>query len=99
MSDLDLKFNLDLIIDDKSIAHLQQRLIDENADAMRIFISGGGCCSRIEITPVEKALAGDVTYERGGVTIHVDKALVEDTSSIIIEFDDKRGLLINYNLD
>ncbi|MCL7410891.1 MAG: hypothetical protein M8350_03650 [Methanosarcinaceae archaeon] len=97
MNDIDLKFNLDLIIDDKAIAHLQQRLIDENADAMRIFVSGGGCCSRIEITPVEKELAGDITYERGGVTIHVDKALFEDTSSIEIEFDEKRGLLMNLN--
>ncbi|MDO9517702.1 MAG: hypothetical protein Q7J10_06585 [Methanosarcinaceae archaeon] len=97
MSDFDLKFNLDLRIDDKAIAHLQQRLIDENANAMRIFVSGGGCCSRIEITPVENALAGDVTYERGGVAIHVDKALFEGTSSISIEFDEKKGLLINLN--
>ena len=97
MSELDLKFNLDLTIDDKSITHLQQRLIDENANAMRIFVSGGGCCSRIEITPVEKALAGDVTYERGGVAIHVDEALFEDTSSIRIEFDDEKGLLIDLN--
>ena len=95
MSELDLKFNLDLTIDDKSITHLQQRLIDENANAMRIFVSGGGCCSRIEITPVEKALAGDVTYERGGVAIHVDKALFEGTSSIRLEFDEKKGLLMN----
>jgi hypothetical protein len=41
--------------------------------------------------------AGDVTYERGGVTIHVDKALVKGASSIEIGFDEKRGLLINLN--
>ncbi len=87
----------DLIIGDKAIGYIQQHLRDENAKAMRIFIGGGGCCSRLEITPVQKALAGDVTYERGGVTIHVDKALVEGASSIEIGFDEKRGLLINLN--
>ncbi|HJH31952.1 MAG TPA: hypothetical protein C5S50_07220 [Methanosarcinaceae archaeon] len=84
-----------LIIDDKAIEYIQQHIRDESAKAMRVFIGGGGCCSRLEITPVEKALAGDVTYERRGVTIHVDKALVESVSSIEIGFDEKRGLLIN----
>ena len=87
----------DLIIGDKAIGYIQQHLRDENAKAMRIFIGGGGCCARLEITPVEKALAGDVTYERGGVTIHVDKALVEGAFSIEIGFDEKRGLLIDLN--
>ncbi len=87
----------DLIIGDKAIGYIQQHLRDENAKAMRISIGGGGCCSRLEITPVQKALAGDVTYERGGVTIHVDKALVKGASSIEIGFDEKRGLLINLN--
>ena len=85
----------DLIIGDKAIGYIQQHLRD--AKAMRIFIGGGGCCTRLEITPVEKALVGDVTYERGGVTIHVDKALVEGAASIEIEFDEKRGLLIDLN--
>lgn len=87
----------DLIIGDKAIGYIQQHLRDANAKAMRIFIGGGGCCTRLEITPVEKALVGDVTYERGGVTIHVDKALVEGAASIEIGFDEKRGLLIDLN--
>ena len=62
---------------------------------MRIFIGGGGCCSRFEITPVKKALADDVTYKRSDLTIHVDKTLIESASSIEIGFDEKRGLLIN----
>ncbi len=87
----------DLIIGDKAIGYIQQHLRDENAKAMRIFIGGGGCCARLEIAPVEKALVDDVTYERGGVTIHMDKALVEGASSIEIGFDEKRGLLIDLN--
>ena len=89
--------DLNFIIDDKAIEYIQQHLRDESAKAMRIFIGGGGCCARLEITPVEKALAGDVTYERNGVTIHVDKAIIEGASSIKIGFDEKRGLLINLN--
>ena len=85
------------IIDEKAITYIQNYLKGEDAKAMRIFISGGGCCSRLEITPVQKALAGDVTYERDSVTIYVEKALVESASSIKIGFDEKRGLLINLN--
>ena len=84
-------------IDENAITYIRDYLIDENAKAMRVFISGGGCCSRLEITPVDKALAGDVTYERGGVTIHVDKAIIEGASSIEIGFDEEKGLLINLN--
>ena len=83
------------IIDEKTIVYIKKHLRDSNAKAMRIFIGGGGCCSRLEITPVEKALAGDVTYERGGVTLHVDKAIVKSASLIEIGFDEKRGLFIN----
>ncbi|MGP8320084.1 MAG: hypothetical protein ACT6FD_04755 [Methanosarcinaceae archaeon] len=85
----------DLIIDEKAIGHIKQHLRDKSAKEMRIFIGGGGCCSRFEITPVKKALAGDVTYKRSDLTIHVDKTLIESASSIEIGFDEKRGLLIN----
>ena len=90
--------DLNFIIDDKAIGYIQQHLRDENSKAMRIFISGGGCCARLEITPVEKALAGDATYERNGVILYVDKAVIEGASSIEIGFDEKRGLLIDLNL-
>lgn len=85
----------DLIINDKAIKYIQQHLRDKSAKEMRIFIGGGGCCSRFEITPVKKALAGDVTYKRSDLTIHVDKTLIESASSIEIGFDENRGLLIN----
>lgn len=84
-------------IDENAITYIRDYLIDENVKAMRVFIGGGGCCSRLEITPVDKALAGDVTYERNGVTIHVDKAIIEGASSIEIGFDEEKGLLINLN--
>lgn len=84
-------------IDENAITYIRDYLIDANVKAMRVFISGGGCCSRLEITPVDKALAGDVTYERNGVTIHVDKAIIEGASSIEIGFDEEKGLLINLN--
>ena len=84
-------------IDENAITYIRDYLIDVNVKTMRVFIGGGGCCSRLEITPVDKALAGDVTYERGGVTIHVDKAIIEGASSIEIGFDEEKGLLINLN--
>jgi Fe-S cluster assembly iron-binding protein IscA len=85
----------DLIIDDNAVEHIRKHIEKENTEAVRLFIGGGGCCERLEIAFVEKALAGDVTYERDGVKLHVEKALVDNTSAIEIKYDEQRGLLIN----
>ncbi|MBN1133961.1 MAG: hypothetical protein JXA38_03410 [Methanosarcinaceae archaeon] len=85
----------DLIIDDNAVEHIRKQIEKENAEAVRLFIGGGGCCERFEMTFVENALAGDVTYQQDGVKLHVDKALVANTSSIEIKYDEHRGLHIN----
>ncbi len=85
----------DLIIDDNAVEHIRKYIEKENAEAVRLFIGGGGCCEQFEIAFVEKALAGDVTYERDEVKLHVEKALVDNTSAIEIKYDEHRGLLIN----
>jgi Fe-S cluster assembly iron-binding protein IscA len=85
----------DLIIDDNAVEHIRKYIEEENAEAVRLFIAGGGCCERFEIAFVKKALAGDVTYEQNGVKLHVEKALVDNTSAIEIKYDEHRGLLIN----
>jgi len=85
----------DLIIDNNAIEHIKEHMEKENANAVRLFIGGGGCCERFEIAFVEKTLADDVTYDRDGVTLHVEKVLVDSTSAIEIKYDEPRGLLIN----
>ncbi|MBN2488680.1 MAG: hypothetical protein JXA98_06605 [Methanosarcinaceae archaeon] len=85
----------DLIIDDNAVEHIRKYIEEENAEAVRLFIGGGGCCERFEIAFVKNALACDVTYERNGVKLHVEKALVDNTSAIEIKYDEHRGLLIN----
>lgn len=86
-----------LFIDDGAIGFIKKALLKEKAPAMRIFTSGGGCCKQFEITPVEKALAGDVTFRQGGVTVHVEKGLADISQSISIRLDEKRGLLIDFD--
>ena len=88
-----------LFIDDKAIEFMKKALAKENAQAMRIFISGGGCCKQFEIAPVKKALKGDVTYTQGGVKVHIEKELVSSTVSIGIKFDEQKGLIIDFELD
>lgn len=85
-----------LIIDNRAIEFIKQALAKEDAKAIRIFTSGGGCCKQFEISPVEKALAGDVSYDQGGITVYVEKDIVDNTSSIEIKFDENRGLLIEF---
>ncbi len=84
-----------LFIDDKAIEFMKKILETEKSDAVRIFVSGGGCCKRFEIKPVKKALAGDVTYRHGGIIVHVDKELA-GKGSIDIRFEEQKGLIINF---
>jgi Fe-S cluster assembly iron-binding protein IscA len=77
-----------LFIDRNAIELIKKELAKENAHAMRIF-TGGGCCSRFEIVPVKKALAGDVTYKEGGIKIYMEKELAENASAIEIKLDEK----------
>ena len=83
-----------LFIDDRAIEFIKKALAKENAPAMRIFISGGGCCKQFEMAPVKKALAGDVTFTQGGITVHIEKELADNTEYIGIKFDEQRGLLV-----
>jgi Fe-S cluster assembly iron-binding protein IscA len=85
-----------LIIDQKAIEFMKDALTIEKADAMRIFISGGGCCRQFEIAPVRKALKGDVTFVQDGITVHIEKGLAENASSATIRFDERKGLLIEF---
>ncbi len=85
----------ELLIDDPAIELIRKELIKENAFAMRIFIGGGGCCKRFELIPVKKALAGDMTFMKGGVRILVEKEITDNTSDIQIRYDEHKGLLID----
>ncbi|VVB85406.1 Uncharacterised protein [uncultured archaeon] len=88
-----------LFIDRRAIEFMKKALAKENAPAMRIFISGGGCCKQFEITPVKKALSGDVTYRQEGIIVHIANELAENTSSIKIGFDERKGLSIDFEED
>ena len=85
-----------LFIDDRAIEFMKNALAKEKAQAMRLFISGGGCCKQFELTLVKKALAGDVTFRQGDVTIHIEKELVDNTGAIRIGFDEQKGLIIDF---
>ena len=85
-----------LFIDGKAIEFMKNALEKENLPAMRLFISGGGCCKHFELTPVKQALSGDVTFKQSGITVHVEKELVDNTKTIEIIFDDTKGLTINF---
>ncbi len=85
-----------LLIDDKAIELMKKALAKENAKAMRIFMSGGGCCKLFEIAAVKKALTGDITFRKNEITIYIEKELVDNTSIIEIKFDEQKGLLIDF---
>jgi len=85
-----------LFIDDRAIVFIKDELAKESASAIRIFTGGGGCCCRFQIAPVNKSLAGDVTYKKGGIIVHIEKEIAENTGLIWIKFDEQKGLLIEF---
>jgi Fe-S cluster assembly iron-binding protein IscA len=80
-------------IDHNALELIKKELAKENAHAMRIF-TGGGCCSRFEIAPVKKALAGDVAFTQGGIKVYMEEELAESAPAIEIKLDGKKGLII-----
>ncbi|MCL7415217.1 MAG: hypothetical protein M8349_04040 [ANME-2 cluster archaeon] len=92
----------ELIIDDKAIEFIKAELEKENSPAVRLSVTGGGCCQQLGIATVEKEIARDVKHIEKGVTFHVEKYLNDNTSSIDITFDDERKMLIanmNYRIE
>ncbi len=89
------KETAELIIDEASIELLAKEIKKEKAFAMRIFTGGGGCCKHFEIIPVKKALTGDVTFMRNGVRIFLEKGIADNSSTIRINYDASKGLLID----
>ena len=95
MYKLEIKMNK-LFIDDKAIQFMINAQAKDKAPAMRLFISGGGCCKQFEINSVKKALAGDVTYTQGGITLHIEKEIADNSNSIEIILNEKKRLIINF---
>ncbi|MBE0523080.1 MAG: hypothetical protein IBX40_01900 [Methanosarcinales archaeon] len=84
-----------LFIEDDAVQFIKDELAKTEKKAVRIFLSGGGCCPRLEIRPTDRALSGDVTYNKYDITFHIEKDLVMYSSSINVRFNEKRGLLIH----
>ena len=85
----------DLFIEDDAVRVIKDELTKAEKKAVRIFISGGGCCPRLEIRPMDAALSGDLTYHKNGITFYIENDLVLHSSSINVRFNEKRGLLIH----
>ena len=85
-----------LFIDDRAIEFMKKAIENEKASAMRIFTSGGGCCKQFELTPVNKALTGDVVFMEGGITVYIEKTIADNTGTLSINFNENKRLLIEF---
>ncbi len=85
-----------LFIDDRAIEFMKKAIESEKASAMRIFTSGGGCCKQFELTPVNKALTGDVVFMEGGITVYIEKTIADNTGTLSINFNENKRLLIEF---
>jgi Fe-S cluster assembly iron-binding protein IscA len=85
-----------LFIDERAIEFMKKAIESEKASAMRIFTSGGGCCKQFEITPINKALTGDVMFKEGGIIVYIEKTIADNTGTVSINFNENKGLLIEF---
>ena len=85
-----------LFIDIRAIEFMKKAIESEKASAMRIFTSGGGCCKQFEIKPVNKALTGDIAFMEGGIKLYIEKAIADNTGTVSINFNENKGLLIEF---
>jgi len=85
-----------LFIDDGAIEFMKKAIESEKASAVRIFTSGGGCCKQFELTPVNKALTGDVVFMEGGITVYIEKTIADNTGTLSINFNENKRLLIEF---
>lgn len=85
----------ELFVDNEAMRLIKAALSEEENKTVRIFIAGGGCCSRLEITPAKRAITGDVVYHRDGIAFYIDQNIA--ASRIEITYDTKQGLIIDLN--
>lgn len=86
-----------LILTDKAVQRFRKILKDEGCEhfGIRIFMTDSGCCGpSLALDLVEQAADGDVTMEKGGLKVFMEKDADETLSAATMDFSDQRGFTV-----
>ncbi len=63
---------------------------------IRIFSAGAGCCGpSLALDMVEQAQDGDVTFEKEGLKVFIEKDANETLAEATMDFSEERGFVLN----
>ncbi len=83
---------------DNALARFKKILKDQGYEnyGIRVFTAGAGCCGpSLALDMVERPMDGDVTIEKDGVKVFVEKAANATLAAAMLDFSEQRGFVLN----
>lgn len=77
-------------ITEAAVKQFKKLLLDSNAEGLgiRVFISGGGCCSSYGLDVTESGETGDELIEMDGLKVFVDPTAYNELSNAKLDYLD-----------
>ena len=82
---------------DKALERFKKILKDQGNESygIRIFTAGAGCCGpSLALDMVEQAEDGDITIEKGGLKVFIEKAADATLAAASMDFSEQRGFVL-----
>ncbi len=87
-----------LTLTDKALERFKKILKDEGCEnyGIRIFTADSGCCGpSLALDLMEQAKDGDVTFEKEGLKVFVEKGTNDQLSAATMDFSEQRDFVLN----
>lgn len=87
-----------LSLTDNALQRFKKILKDEGNEhyGIRIFSAGAGCCGpSLALDMVEQSQDGDVTFEKEGLKVFIEKDTNETLAAATMDFSEQRGFVLN----
>ena len=87
-----------LSLTDKAVERFKKILKEQGYESygIRIFTAGAGCCGpSLALDMVEKAMDGDVTFEKDGLKVFIEKDANMTLATAVMDFSEQRGFVLS----
>ncbi len=87
-----------LSLTDKALERFKKILKEQGNEGygIRIFTAGAGCCGpSLALDMVERAVDGDVTIEKDGLKVFIEKDANATLAAASMDFSEQRGFVLN----
>ncbi len=87
-----------ITLTDKALERFKKILKDQGCEnyGIRIFTAGAGCCGpSLALDMVEQPVDGDVTIEKDGLKVFIEKDASATLAAASMDFSEQRGFVLN----